>query len=113
MARVKNPYGKTAPQSAPYFTLARDGWEWRVLKLYKGAAASLTDPYARAFCAVRSPHTFGSFELGDVYVNDIPGLRLSLLATLGDTSAEIAADKAREHAQEQRAEGNATRGDSA
>ena len=27
--------------------------------------------YARWFCAVKSPYTYGRFELGDVYVDDI------------------------------------------
>ncbi len=43
-------------------------WEWRVLKKWQ-----LDDnkPYARWFCAVKSPFTYGSFEIGDVYVKDI------------------------------------------
>lgn len=43
-------------------------WEWRVLKKWQ-----LDDDkeYARWFCAVKSPFTFGSFEYGDVYVKEI------------------------------------------
>ena len=29
------------------------------------------NPYARWVCAVSSPYTWGSFELGDVYVSEI------------------------------------------
>jgi hypothetical protein len=43
-------------------------WEWRVLKKWQ---ADDNKPYARWFCAVRSPFTYGGFELGDVYVSEI------------------------------------------
>ena len=60
MREVEEPYEvwKTADGS----------WEWRVLKKWQ-----LDDdkPYARWFCAVKSPFTFGRFELGDVYVSSI------------------------------------------
>ena len=44
------------------------GWEWRVLKKWQ---ADDNKPYARWFCAVKSPFTFGCYEYGDVYVNEI------------------------------------------
>jgi len=44
------------------------GWEWRVLKKWQ---ADDNKPYARWFCAVKSPFTFGSYDLGDVYVSEI------------------------------------------
>ncbi len=75
---MKNPFSKSRPQTNPYFTLQSEGWEYRVLKLWQSPAASLTNPYARAFCAVKSPHTYGGFDFGDTYINEIPGLRAEL-----------------------------------
>jgi len=43
-------------------------WEWRVLKKWQ---VDDDKPYARWFCAVKSPFTYGSWEYGDVYVKDI------------------------------------------
>jgi hypothetical protein len=43
-------------------------WEWRVLKKWQ---ADDVNPYARWFCAVKSPFTYGSWEYGDIYVKDI------------------------------------------
>jgi len=44
------------------------GWEWRVLKKWQ---ADDNKPYARWFCAVKSPLTYGSWEYGDTYVEDV------------------------------------------
>ncbi|MCC7144264.1 MAG: hypothetical protein IT349_19385 [Candidatus Eisenbacteria bacterium] len=71
---VKNLYGKSRKVADPYWVLIAGDWTWKVLKLYKSPESSLKDPFSRAFCAVSSPHTFGSYDLGDVYVKDIPGL---------------------------------------
>lgn len=72
---MKNPFGKTRKQDNPYVTLTAGSWEWRILKLWQSPEKSLTNPYARAFCAVRSPHTFGGFDMGDTYLREIPGAR--------------------------------------
>jgi len=65
----KNLRGKTRSKEDPYeIWRSADGWEWRVLKSWQ------TDdekPGARWFCAVKSPFTYGHFELGDVYVADV------------------------------------------
>lgn len=48
---------------------SEDGiWEWLVLKKWQ---ADDNKPYARWFCAVKSPFTYGSHEQGDVYVSEI------------------------------------------
>jgi len=47
---------------------AGNGWTWKVLKSYQN---DNTKEYARAFCAVESPYTFGGYDLGDVYWADI------------------------------------------
>ena len=68
-----NPCGKTRPQDNPYEIWAtQDGtWKWKVLKKYQMESKEKDNPYARWFCAVQSPYTYGSWELGDVYVKDI------------------------------------------
>jgi hypothetical protein len=77
---TKNPFGKTRKIDDPYYKIEmpNSGWEFRVLKLYKTPANSLKDTYARAFCAVKSPYTYGSWEYGDSYVRDVPGLSAKL-----------------------------------
>lgn len=70
---AKNEYGKSKPAgSGGYKVLSCNDWSWEILKLYKAPAACLKDPYARAFCNVKSPFVPGG-EMGDVYVKDIPG----------------------------------------
>ena len=52
---------------------SRDGtWVWNVYRKYKRSeAGEAKDPYSRWFCGVTSPFTYGSEELGDVYVKDV------------------------------------------
>jgi hypothetical protein len=70
---MSNPCGKTRDVEHPYeIWQSADGtWEWRVLKKYQLEAREATNPYARWFCAVKSPFTFGSWEYGDTYVKDV------------------------------------------
>jgi len=80
MARPTNPFGKTREAGNPYAIYrSRDGrWEWRVLKTYQRPDMAAKNQHARWFLAVRSPHTFGSFERGDDYPNRndfSPGVR--------------------------------------
>lgn len=73
--KTVNLCGRTRPIDNPYETwkgfgpLA--GWEWRVLKKYQTPENEKGNEYARWFCAVRSPMTYGEFEYGDTYVKDI------------------------------------------
>lgn len=70
--RTANPCGKTRPINNPYETwYALGGWEWRVLKKYQTPEKEAGNVYARWFCGVKSPYTYGEYELGDVYVVDI------------------------------------------
>ncbi len=65
---------RTAKVSAPhaiYHDSRMPGWEWRVLKLYKGIEAGRADRYARAFCLVTSPMTGPGGDMGDCYLTDI------------------------------------------
>jgi hypothetical protein len=57
----------------PYETYVLGDWEWRVLKHNCSPAGEMKNPYASVFCAVRSPYTFGGWEYGDTYCQDIPG----------------------------------------
>lgn len=67
---LKNECLKERKTDNPYeIWVSADGtWEWRVLKKWQ---ADDDKPYARWFCGVKSPFTFGSFEIGDVYVTEI------------------------------------------
>lgn len=58
--KVDNPYEVWENKEA--------GWTWNVLKKWQ---IDDNKPYARWFCAVKSPMTYGSWEYGDVYVSEI------------------------------------------
>ena len=69
---MKNECGKTRTKDNPYEVWVNEsGWEWKVLKKYQTPDNERKNPYARWFCAVKSPFTDGSYELGDVYVKDV------------------------------------------
>lgn len=76
-----NPWAKIVMVERPYkvFTSSSPipthpgNWEWRVLKAYQTPEKEKLNPYARWFCAVRSPYTGGEWEYGDEYIRDIPG----------------------------------------
>ena len=72
---TKNLCGKTRKTDDPYevWTGPR-GFEWRVLKKYQAPENEAKNPHARWFCAVKSDFTYGSFELGDVYVSEIKSM---------------------------------------
>jgi len=66
---AKIPCGKTRPVERPYeiWQSADGSWTWKVLKKYQ---MDDNKPFARAFCAVSSPMTYGSYDLGDTYIAD-------------------------------------------
>ena len=70
---MKNLCAKTRKIDEPYEIWATldKSWEWRVLKKYQSEENEAKNVYARWFCAVKSPHTYGDYEYGDVYVKDI------------------------------------------
>ena len=70
---MKNLCGKTRKVDNPYEVWqSLDGsWKWKVLKKYQSPDNEAKNPYARWFCAVSSPMTGGSYDLGDVYIKDI------------------------------------------
>ena len=76
-----NPYTKTNPDGYEELRISAYGWDYKVLKINGGPNLSkiLANPMASAFVAVKSPHTYGSYERGDTYISEIPGLRDKLL----------------------------------
>ena len=76
MAREKNPCGKTVSVDNPYEVWqTRDGrWTWKVLKKYQSPTKEQKNKLARWFVAVKSPYTYGSWELGDEYTLNITGM---------------------------------------
>ena len=69
----KNKCGKTVKVEEPYETYVNNmaGFEWRVLKKYQNEENEAKNPYARWYCAVRSPYTYDAWEYGDVYVSEV------------------------------------------
>lgn len=68
---MKNTCAKTRKVDQPYEIWRNGDWEWRVLKKYQQPEKEAQNPYARWFCAVKSPMTYGSWEYGDTYVADV------------------------------------------
>lgn len=65
---AKNECAKMRKVNAPYEIWTDGSWYWQVLKKWQ---ADDNKPYGRWFCAVKSPFTAPSFDMGDVYVNEI------------------------------------------
>ena len=77
---VKNAFGKKAKLDNPHMVWKSvDGsWEWRVLKTYQTPEEEEGNHFALWFCAVKSPMTFGTFDLGNVYVAEIKRLAVQV-----------------------------------
>ena len=84
MTATMNPFGKTRKIDDPYAVYRWHGWEWRVLKTYQRPDKEEDNQYARWFCAVKSPFTFDSFDMGDTYVSDV--LNSGLLVDADDVN---------------------------
>lgn len=74
---MKNVAGKARKLDNPYaqWTDPRTGWEYKLLKSWQ---ADNSKEHGRWFVAVKSPATFGSWEMGDEYVKG--GIRVGLAA---------------------------------
>jgi hypothetical protein len=72
---MKNECGKTRKVNEPYEVYRNEaaGWEWRVLKKWQAPDKETNNPYARWFCAVKSPMTGSGYDMGDVYVSEVIG----------------------------------------
>lgn len=94
----KNLCAKTRKVDEPYEVYKGvdggplDGWEWRVLKKYQTPENEAKNEYARWFCAVRSPMTYGSWEYGDTYVKDVLGSVEKGYAEKVEVAEAVAAD---------------------
>lgn len=71
---MKNMQAKTVSVDKPYEIWQAGNWEWRVLKKWQTPEKEASNEYARWFCAVKSPMTYGGYDYGDVYVKDIKQL---------------------------------------
>jgi len=68
---TKNPCSKTVKVENAYEIWEGGGFTWHVLKKYQSPEKEAQNPYARWFCACKSPFTYGSYEYGDTYVKDV------------------------------------------
>ena len=65
---MANTMAKMRKVNNPYEVWRVGDWEWRVLKKWQ---ADDSKPFARWCCAVMSPYTQGSYDMGDSYAQDI------------------------------------------
>jgi len=70
--------GRTRPVSNPWLTITDGSWTWKVLQ---APVTNPDKPFASWLCAVSSPYTFGGYDMGDTYINDIIGLGGELVPT--------------------------------
>lgn len=69
---MKNQCSRTRDVNNPYLVYRNnENWEFRVLKRYQSPENELKNAYARWFCAVKSPMTFGRYDLGDCYIKHV------------------------------------------
>ena len=66
---AKNLMGKTRKVNQPYQVYMVGDWEHRVLKRYQSTENERKNQHARAMCAVKSPYTYGSYDMGDTYLS--------------------------------------------
>lgn len=72
---AKNLFAKARTSETPYAIYA--GWgpfgltECRILKTYQLPANEAKNKYARWFLAVKTDMTYGSFDLGDTYKEEV------------------------------------------
>ncbi len=72
MTRRKNPFGKTVKKDTPYAVYQGPAdFEWRILKTYQIPENCKKNRYARWLVAAKSDLSYGGFELGDTYRDDI------------------------------------------
>jgi hypothetical protein len=72
---AKNLLGRSRTKDKPYAIWQGFGafgdTEVRLLKTYQIPSNESKNPYARWFVAVRSDHTYGSFDMGDSYISEV------------------------------------------
>ena len=75
---MKNLCGKIREVENPYEIYKAGDWEWRVLKKYQSPEKEKQNQYARWYCAVKTPMTYGGWEYGDTYISDIVGVAMKV-----------------------------------
>ena len=72
---TKNLLGRSRTKENPYAIWQGFGafgdTEVRLLKTYQKHDREQKNPYAKWFVAVRSDHTYGSFDRGDSYIREV------------------------------------------
>ena len=72
---AKNLLGKSRTKENPYAIWQGFGafgdTEVRLLKTYQTPANEQKNQFARWFVAVRSDHTYGSYDMGDSYIREV------------------------------------------
>jgi hypothetical protein len=68
---MPNPFGKSRPTMSPYAIYTAGDITWHVTKTYKMPKSEAKDQFARWMVQAKSSATFGSFEGGDTYRQDI------------------------------------------
>jgi len=68
---MPNPFAKSRKTDDPHAIYTCGDFTWHVIKTYKMPKSEDKDPYARWMVAAKSDATFGSFELGDTYKNEV------------------------------------------
>ena len=82
-------FGKTTSTEGAHATYRVDNssngmyFEWRVLKTYQSKDNEDKNPYARWYCAVKSPYTHDKWEYGDTYIKDIMSVGAKLIKSSG------------------------------
>lgn len=68
---MRTPFGKGRKTDNPYAVYKFRDFTWHVLKTYQHPDKEKDNEYARWLVAAKSNMTYGSFEMGDAYVNEI------------------------------------------
>ena len=66
---AKNPFAKSRPATQPYAIYRAGDIIWHVCKTYK--LVQNEGAYARWFVWAKSPMTYGEFEGGDTYAQEV------------------------------------------
>ena len=68
---MPNPFAKSRPTNSPYAIYRAGDMTWHICKTYKQPSSEAKDPYSRWFVWAKSPMTYGDFEGGDTYRNEV------------------------------------------
>ena len=69
---MPNPFSKRTEADKPYAIYTCSNMVWHVRKTYKQPSSEAKDPYARWLVSAKSDATFGAFESGDNYAQEVP-----------------------------------------